>query len=239
MQKVLIIDDEKPTLGMFQLFLKAYGYAVYTAENGEQGLELFEREKPPLVITDIKMPGMDGIEVLRRIKDMNPDTEVIIITGHGDTDLTVQAMKLNATDFLHKPIDKKALEQALKRAKERISLMQSQEEQISLSFDNGLAIIDLQGNINASHEDTLRDVYTRILDKGATRILFRFKSNSSVNGTGIALLIQILSQSQEYKQKTAMTGLSDNFQKFFNLLGITKMVRIFPNEEEAATYLAA
>ncbi|MFH1083800.1 MAG: response regulator, partial [Pseudomonadota bacterium] len=118
MDKILIIDDEKPTLAMFRLFLGAYGYEVFTAENGEEGLEVFERERPPIVVTDIKMPGMDGFEVLRRIKEIEPSTEVIIITGHGDMDLAVKALDFNATDFINKPIQRSSLDAALKRAKE-------------------------------------------------------------------------------------------------------------------------
>jgi len=106
MDKILIIDDEKPTLTMFNLTLSAFGYTVITAENGQEGIESFERERPPLVITDIKMPGMDGIEVLRRIKEIDPNTEVIIVTGHGDMDLAIKALNLDATDFINKPIQR-------------------------------------------------------------------------------------------------------------------------------------
>ncbi|MDD4952379.1 MAG: response regulator, partial [Desulfovibrionaceae bacterium] len=79
-KRILLIDDEQATLNMFRLMLMAYGYEVLTAENGEQGIEVFSREHPPLVLTDIKMPGMDGIEVLKRIKEADHSTEVIVIT---------------------------------------------------------------------------------------------------------------------------------------------------------------
>ena len=237
MYKVLVIDDEKTTLSMFQLFLKSYGHIVFTAENGEQGLEIFHQEKPDLVITDIKMPGMDGMQVLKTIKEESPATEVIIVTGHGDSDLTVQAMKLNATDFLHKPIGKDALQQALNRAGERLGIFKKNEEQIILTMSNGLAVIDIQGNINASHEQKLLEVYDRIIHEGKSKILFRFKFNSSVNGTGIAILIQILSKCLDKGQKAAITGLSENFQKFFGLVGINKLAGVHETEEQALASL--
>jgi YesN/AraC family two-component response regulator len=121
MQKVLIIDDEKPTLAMFQLYLEAYGFEVLTAENGEEGIQAFEKEKPDIVFTDIKMPGMDGFEVLRRIKVLVPEAVVIVTTGHGDKDLEKKALDLNATDFINKPIQKEALDAALARAEEMLS----------------------------------------------------------------------------------------------------------------------
>ena len=121
MQKILIIDDEKPTLSMARLLLGALGYDVLTAENGPAGIELFEKERPEIVLTDIKMPGMDGFAVLERVKAIDPSAQVIVITGHGDVDLAKKAMDFEATDFIHKPIEKEALEAALKRAEERRS----------------------------------------------------------------------------------------------------------------------
>ena len=114
--KVLIIDDEKPTLAMFELFLEAYGFEVLTAENGEDGIGVFEVENPAIVFTDIKMPGMDGFEVLKRIKATSPDAVVIVITGHGDKELEKKVLDLKATDFIHKPVQKEALDAALERA---------------------------------------------------------------------------------------------------------------------------
>ena len=116
MLKVLIIDDEQPTLFMFKLFLDAYGYEVVTAENSAEGIELFKKEQPSIIFTDIKMPGMDGLDALKKLKSINPMVQVIVMTGHGDEGLMKQAMELKATDFLNKPIDRNALEQALKKA---------------------------------------------------------------------------------------------------------------------------
>jgi YesN/AraC family two-component response regulator len=119
-EKVLVIDDEKPTLTMFRLFLDAYGYKAYTAENGVTGLEIFKQEKPTIVFTDVKMAGMDGLAVLQQIKKIDPRTAVIVITGHGDSALAEQALKLDAVDFLHKPIKKEALDAALEKAEKRV-----------------------------------------------------------------------------------------------------------------------
>ena len=119
-RKVLIIDDEKPTLAMFQLFLEAYGFEVLTAEKGEEGIEVFKAEHPSIVFTDIKMPGIDGFEVLKRIKALSPESVVIVITGHGDKDLAKRALDLKATDFIYKPVQKEALDAALLRAEKAL-----------------------------------------------------------------------------------------------------------------------
>jgi signal transduction histidine kinase len=122
MSKILVIDDERATLAMFRLFLEAYGYTVLTAENGADGLEVFRKERPPIVLTDIKMPGINGIQVLEKIKEEDRDAEVIMITGHGDMELAIQSLKFDATDFITKPINNDALEIALRRANEKIEL---------------------------------------------------------------------------------------------------------------------
>lgn len=115
MTQILIIDDEKPTLQMLTLYLEVCGHEVLTAENEAGGMTIFERHRPPIVLTDIKMPGKDGFSVLRQIKSMAPDTQVIVITGHGDRDLARQAYDLDACAFFNKPLDTEALEKEIKR----------------------------------------------------------------------------------------------------------------------------
>lgn len=122
MYEILVIDDEKPTLNMFRLLLGAGGYDVVTAESGAEGLEVFRKEAPDIVITDMKMPGMDGLAILDEIKKESPETEVIVITGHGDRDLAEQAANHGASGFIHKPIHKKVLDEELRKAEEKIRI---------------------------------------------------------------------------------------------------------------------
>ena len=93
MNKVLLIDDEEDILDVLSLSLRSDGYDVITAPSGEEGLAVFEQESPPIILTDLKMPGMDGLEVLKRIKSSNPDAEVIVVTGHGDMDSAIDALR--------------------------------------------------------------------------------------------------------------------------------------------------
>ncbi len=119
---ILLVDDEPDIREVLDIYLTELGYAVHTAENGEKALAAFHRTVPPIVLSDIKMPGMGGIELLRRIKSENPETEVIMITGHGDMDLAIDSLKLEATDFITKPVNDEILEFALQRAEERIEM---------------------------------------------------------------------------------------------------------------------
>jgi signal transduction histidine kinase len=127
-EKILLVDDEEGIRKVLSIYLMDGGYAVSTAESGEEALEIFKEFQPSIVLTDIKMPGMDGIELLQKIKAENPDTEVIMITGHGDIDLTIKSLQYDAADFITKPINDEALEVALKRARERISMKMKLKE---------------------------------------------------------------------------------------------------------------
>ena len=128
MSKLLIIDDEEGIRKVLTISLASDGYDVLTAAGGEEGIGTFKKESPSIILTDIKMPGMDGIEVLKKIKRLNPDAEVIMITGHGDMDSAIEALKLDASDFLNKPIKDEALSVALNRAEERIAIRKKLKE---------------------------------------------------------------------------------------------------------------
>jgi len=122
--KILVVDDEEILRDRLKRLLELDDYEVITAENGLRGLELFASFKPDIVLLDIKMPGIDGIEVLERIKKIPNTAEVFIMTGHGGLETAIQAMRNGAFDYMTKPIDYDELEINLKRAMEKKLLRQ-------------------------------------------------------------------------------------------------------------------
>jgi len=118
---VLLVDDEPGIRKVVGITLEDMGHHVLEAASGEEALAVFRRERPPVVLTDIRMPGMDGLELLRLIKEESPDTEVILVTGHGDMDVAVAGLKLGACDFIGKPAGPDVLEIAISRAGEKIA----------------------------------------------------------------------------------------------------------------------
>ena len=125
---LLLVDDEEDIRDVLGVALMDMGYPVVTADNGNAALELYQQDHPDLVLTDIKMPGLDGIELLRRIKELNPDTEVVMITGHGDMDLAIRSLKYGAADFVTKPINVDALDIAVRRVCEKIRTREKLQE---------------------------------------------------------------------------------------------------------------
>ena len=114
--KILLIDDDTSLRRVLEYNLQEEGYEVQAAASGEEGLRLFEQLRPDLVVTDMKMTGIDGLKVLNSIKESSPDTLVIIITAFGTVDVAVEAMKAGAFDYITKPFNREALKLTVKKA---------------------------------------------------------------------------------------------------------------------------
>jgi PAS domain S-box-containing protein len=132
---ILLVDDEEGIRTVLGLSLADAGYNVSVAATGEEALRLFDQSRPDIILTDIKMPGLSGLDLLKRVKNIAPDVEVIMITGHGDMQLAIQSLKQDATDFITKPINDDVLEIALNRAHERIS-MRNQLREYTENLEN-------------------------------------------------------------------------------------------------------
>jgi len=124
---ILLVDDEKDFVEMLSLRLQEAGEKVTPAHDGRMGLDLLQKEHIDVVILDIKMPGMDGIQVLKEIKTRHPLVEVILLTGHGTAETAVEGMRLGAFDYLMKPADFDELTAKLNGARQK---KEAQEERI-------------------------------------------------------------------------------------------------------------
>ena len=236
--KILVIDDETATLTMFRLFLTAYGFQVWVAEDGETGLALAHRHRPDIVFTDLKMPNTDGFEVLKEIKRMAPDTEVIVITGHGDMDLIVQALNLDATDFINKPISRTALDAALRRATQRLQQPVPETGRIEFEVDRqGIGRLRIFGTLRRENREHFQLCCQQARERHPAAVLFQFMDNAAVDGPGITELINCLSAIRKNNQRIAMMGLSENFRVIFETVGVARFATLCDTEDEALAAL--
>jgi len=137
MAEILIIDDHDSMREGLELLLRRRGHRTRSAESGKRGLELLGEEPAELVITDLKMARMDGIEVLRRVKEATGDTEVMVITAHGTIEKVVEAMKLGAADFITKPFSSEEFAVKVDRLlAERAERQRLQRENVALRVEN-------------------------------------------------------------------------------------------------------
>ena len=237
-KRILIVDDEKPTLEMLEMLLEGYGYEVLLAENGEQALAIYEKERPPIVLTDIKMPLLDGMEVLDRIKRANPKAEVIVVTGHGDVDQAVKALDLEATDFISKPVRRKVLDLALQRAENRIRMSDNIQDLVTEELRPEGAVITNLGSLTAASGPFLQKAFERAMEEAGRPIFLCFGPNSSVNGAGISLLTLLFTRCQETRTPVALVGVQDNLREVLEIVGVGKLVEIYPTLDEAVQAVA-
>jgi two-component system NtrC family sensor kinase len=130
--KIVLIDDEADIREVLSVSLQDAGFNVQTAADGTAGIQLCREFAPQIVITDIRMPGMDGLQVLATLKQLNPDMEVVVATAFGEMDLAIRALQLDASDFITKPISDEALHLALKRAQDRFTSKKQLQDYTSL-----------------------------------------------------------------------------------------------------------
>jgi two-component system, NtrC family, sensor kinase len=122
MAKILLVDDEESIRNMMRMTLELDGYEVLMAHDGPTALGMLQEKNPDVVLLDVRLPGIDGTEVLSRIRAVDPEKEVIMITGHGDMDMAVHCLRQEASDFLTKPVSDDLLGLSIKRSLERIAL---------------------------------------------------------------------------------------------------------------------
>ncbi len=138
MKKILIVDDEKKLRHILQIILEEKGYATEEAENGEEALKLIKANNYSMVITDIKMPVMDGITLLREIKKIDPDYPVIVLTAFGSIESAVEAVREGALDYITKPFEEEKLLITIQRSmrfSELVEVKKVYRDELSESFD--------------------------------------------------------------------------------------------------------
>ena len=145
---ILLVDDEEDIRDLLGMLLMDLGYSVRTAEDGEAALASFKESQPDIILTDIKMPGINGLALLRAVKKKAPEVEVIMISGHGDMQLAIESLKLEAADFITKPIDDDILSIALDKVTEKIILRRQVREHTEnlekLVEDKSARIVELE-----------------------------------------------------------------------------------------------
>ena len=183
--KILVIDDDRPIRNTLKEILEFEGHTISTAEDGKQGLEMAQNEAYDAIFCDIKMPNMDGLEVLAALADSDNETPIIMISGHGDIDTAVDCIKKGAYDFIQKPLDLNRILITLKNATDKSTLVK-ETKILKKKVDSRYEII---GESEAIRH--IKDVISRVAVTDA-RVLI-----TGSNGTGKELVAHNLhSQSQ-------------------------------------------
>ncbi len=164
-EKILIIDDERAIRGSIRAYLEYCGFEVIEAENGRTGLERFQQEQPDLIMADLHMPEIDGLELLERVREISPETSVIVISGSGVIDDVVQALQLGACNYLLKPIhDLSVLLYAVEKALERVRMIR-ERKRYQERLEEEVVQRTAQLQLHQEHLEELVDERTRDLQR--------------------------------------------------------------------------
>ncbi len=228
---ILIVDDEKSMREILEIFLKNEGYGVTVANNGESAVEAVKNDIYDLVITDMKMPKMNGLELLKNIKEINPETVVVIITAFGTTESAVEAMKHGAYDYIQKPFQMDNIRLIVKNALERqklqkdVTLLKEQLKAPSLKNIIGTSpVIKTLFNIISKSAESSASVFItgesgtgKELVAKAIHSLSPRKNNHFVALNCAAIPEGLLESELFGYMKGAFTGASSNKQGLFEL----------------------
>jgi DNA-binding NtrC family response regulator len=177
--RVLAIDDEATMLEWLKTMLEQDGYEVRAAMNGARGEELFRTWKPDAVVTDLLLPDLDGVELLKRFKGASGDTEVIVLTGHGSVPKAVEAIRAGAFSFVEKPIEPDTLLAMLEKAVERREL-RSENQQLKQQLHGPFKIANIIGKSREMH--SLLEMVQNVAPSDANCLI------QGENGTGKELI---------------------------------------------------
>ena len=133
--RLLLIDDEEGIHATVGAFLERMGHEVLGARNGAEGLELFARSGADIIISDYKMPDLDGLQLLRQLREMAADVDVILITGHGDMETAIQALRAGAFDFFGKPVRLEELMASVERTR-RYQAMRREKDRVQARLES-------------------------------------------------------------------------------------------------------
>ena len=117
--KVLVVEDNETIREQLAKIIRKEGFEVVVAEDGQTGLEMFKSERPGILIADLRMPGMNGLELIREVRGLSKSVQIIVVTAFGEVDTAISALHEGALDYLQKPVDLELLIAALERAKEK------------------------------------------------------------------------------------------------------------------------
>lgn len=193
MEKLLIIDDDESIKESLRITLSQVGYKVFVAEDAERGLEQFDRFHPDLIICDLKLPGMNGIEFLKRVKSCNRYIPFIIITAYEDSHSTIEAIQQGAYDYFEKPLEVEKLKVTVRRALEGRKI----SEHLSVTISKDLDEYKLENSF-IGKTPVMKEILKKIGKVSTNRVSILIQGES---GTGKELITKVIHYSGITKTK--------------------------------------
>jgi anti-anti-sigma factor len=237
---ILIVDDEDQICAELDGYLMQKGYQTITANNGYDAFDLFVSEMPICILTDYRMPVMDGIELLKKIKLLNKDVHVILISGQADVKVVVEAMKNEAFDFLSKPVDLKNLITLVDIAvnktiasirKHNDGRMTSTVYHKIVENNNDVSVLFFNKDLDERMKDKFSRYVTELLNDLELRriVIFNLENAKYINNIGLNFLIEMQKLLQESGKKLFLCSVGGQVLTYIKTLGYDNYFKIEMN----------
>ena len=231
MKKILIIDDEHPVRDVLKIALTEKGYTVVEAADGKQGIQVFKDSLPDIVLTDVQMPELSGIEVTKKIKEIKADADVIIMTGYGTEELIIEALRAGASNYIKKPVSFNELfniinNLILKRENRKRFIVNKDivvSEKKTMLVDNDISkvwgivnqvLFNIPSYINESVVEGLKvglyEILVNAIEHGNLGITYDEKEEALNNNTYSALIKKRLREAEENNRKVNIQSMIEN-----------------------------
>ncbi len=206
-ETILVVDDDERVLQTLSRYLRRGAHTVLTAGGGAEALQLYVQERPDIVFSDVRMPPPDGFALLQSIRERDSDIEVILITGHSDMEMAIEALRMGASDFIPKPVEPGILEGALRRAQGRLSLKRELRE-ARAALEQYAAELE-QRVAQRTRELTAANERLEELDRIKTKFIADISHELRTPLTSVHLLLRLLERGKAEKRSHYLASLKE------------------------------
>lgn len=241
--RILFVDDEPTICGEMSILLNRKGYSVETANNGYDALAMFKKDPPDLVISDYRMPGLSGIDLLKHLKKIRPEIPFIMISGQGDVKVAVEALKEEAFDYQEKPVN---IENLLGNIESALDKKKANEKGNELQLLGALSHSYVSDNPRISHliayraldeysKTKILQAFYKLLDGGtlSNKVILSLKQVTYINNVGLNTLVEINQKMKERGHTFVMAELADSVITYLKYLGYYDYFHVSPNLKDA------
>ncbi len=253
MPKLLLVDDEKEVLEEFSTYLARKGYRVTSCVNALDAIRAIRAEAPDIVLTDFRMPEMDGVELLRQLKRTHPSLPVVIMSGAADMRTAVDALNSDASDFLKKPVESKELLISLKGALDRAETALSEEEANSaeartygpvthnlVGAKREHSMIHVMGPLDEHSKARVNRAFEKLFEDHVLRrgVILVFRNVTYINNIGLNFLIELRRALGARGHQVVSMQLSEKMYNYLAMLGYLEFFKVVYHLHEAIDLLS-
>lgn len=247
MAKLLLVDDDESVREEFSIYLRRKGYDVVAKADALAALRSFRSDEPDIVLTDYMMPEINGVELLKELKALNPKVPVVLMSGAADMRTTVEALKQDAFDFLKKPVDSrellKTLQAALARAKESLAPRSTEDDVRAVGPlthklvgpQKDLSLVQVGGPLDERTQRRIDDAFRKMLDQDVIgkRVAISCVNVTYINNVGLNMLVEVHKNLINRGREVVFTQLSDKMYQYVKMLGYLDHFRVTQNLNES------